>query len=263
MGTWSEELSAWDSRDMTGEKYAYVWADGVYFKVRGEKDNVCQLMLLGVGEDGRKRLMGMGEGYAESSDSWRELLLKLRAHGMEAPKLVVGDGGLVLWSGLGKVFPDCGRQFCWVHKLRDVRMYLPKSRHVEVTRKVRDIYMSETRVEASRKIATIAKSLGVKHRQAAETLTKWEDELLGFYDFPAEHWQQIRTTNPIASMFSSIRLRTNKTRGRLGRQKLSALILKLAQTATDNMNVIAHSDKIKLLLDGTIFMDGELVRKYI
>ncbi|MDR0621037.1 MAG: IS256 family transposase [Deltaproteobacteria bacterium] len=257
MDCWVKEFSSWESRDMSKERYAYVWADGIYSKVRGEKENVCQLVLLGVGEDGRKALVGMGEGYAESSENWRELLVKLRSQGMEAPRLVIGDGGLGLWSGLRKVFPDCARQYCWVHKLRDVVRHLPKSRHFEATRQVRDIYMSESKFEAGRKIATMGKSLGVKHPKAAETLTKWTDELLGFYDFPAEHWRNLRSTNAIESLFSTIRLRTGKTKGRLSRSRLGALLFKLAQTASEKMRAISHHEKVKLVLDGTLFMDGE------
>ena len=256
---WEDEFRAWQSRDMTDERYAYVWGDGVYFKVKNERENVCQMMLLGVGEDGRKRLVGLAEGYAESADCWRELLVGLRSRGMEAPKLVIGDGGLGLWSALAKVFPDCGRQHCWVHALKNVIRHLPKGRHSEVTRQVRDVYMSETRYEARRKILTLTRGLEVKHRKAADTLTRWTDELVAFYDYPAEHWPHVRTTNPIESMFSTLRLRTGKTRGKLGRARLGALLLKLAQTATGNMNALPHADKIKLLLGGAVFKSGEAV----
>ena len=254
---WEDEFMAWESRDMSVERYAYIWADGVFFNIRGEKRNTCLLTVLGVGDDGRKRLAGLAEGYAESADSWRELLVKLRSQGMEPPNLVVGDGGLGLWSGLGRIFPDCDRQYCWVHKLRDVRRHLPKERHREAGRQVRDIYMSDTRAVAERKIESLAKVLGVKHPQAAETLTKWSDELLGFYDYPAEHWTYLRTTNPIESMFSTVRLRTDKTRTGLGKGRLKALVFKLAQTASDNMNALPHAGKIRLVLAGKAFKDGE------
>ena len=256
---WEDDFRIWQSREMAGERYAYIWADGVYFKVKNERENVCQLMLLGVGEDGRKRLVGVGEGYAESADCWRELLIGLRSRGMEAPKLVIGDGGLGLWSALGKVFPDCGRQHCWVHKLKDVKRHLPKERHSEVTRQVRDVYMSDRRMEAKRKLLALTRGLEVKHRKAAETLTKWADELVAFYDYPAEHWLHVRTTNPIESMFSTLRLRTGKTRGKLGRDRLGALLLKLAQTATSNMKALPHAGKIQLLMGGAVFKDGEAV----
>ena len=258
MNRWTEEFGAWSRRDMTGEKYAYIWGDGVYYKVKGERDHVCQLTLLGVNEDGRKTLVGLGEGYVESADCWQEVLMRLRSQGMEPPKLLIGDGGQGLWAGLARVFPDSARQFCWVHKLKDVKRHLPKSKHVEATRRVRDIYMSEDRAEAAKQMSLLAAALSLKHPQAAATLTKCADGLLGFYDFPAEHWTHIRSTNPIESMFGTLRLRTGKTRGRLGRERLGGLLLKLAQTATANMNGIGHVDKLKLVLAGSRFENGEL-----
>jgi transposase-like protein len=258
LDSWSDEYLAWNARDMSGERYAYVWADGVFLKARGERENVCQLAALGVDEWGHKKLVGMIEGYAESADNWRELFVKLRGQGMEAPKLVIADGGVGLWSGLSKVYPDCRRQCCWVHKIRDLRRYLPKGRHTDVTQKARDIYMSETRDEASRKLRLLAGVLAVKHRQASETLTKWSDELLEFYGFPAEHWLHLRSTNPIESLYSTVRLRTRKTRGKLNKERLGGLLLKLSQAATSNMNALGHADKIVSVLEGAVFKDGEL-----
>lgn len=257
MDDWSDEFMAWDSRDMSAERYVYLFGDGVFFKVADVKENVCQLVLLGIDENGRKSLVGMSQGYAERADSWRELLVKVRSQGMEAPKLTLGDGALGLWSGLGKVFPDCARQHCWFHKTKDVCRHLPKGRHTEANRQLRDVYMSETREEAKRKIDLFANVYRLKHPQAAETLTRWADELTGFYDFPAEHWGHLRTNNVLESLFSTLRLRTDKTRGRLTRERLGALVFKLAQTATGRMNAFAHADKLKLLLAGVKFNDGE------
>jgi transposase-like protein len=253
---WVKEYVAWSSRDMTRETYAYVWADGVYFKVKGERDNVCQLVLLGVDARGCKRLVGMAEGYAESSDSWRELFVKLKSQGLEGPKLVVGDGGLGLWSALSRVYPDSAKQFCWAHKIKDVQRYLPKSRHREVIREVRDIYLSEKKEEATKKIKRLGAMFEVKHVQAAETLTRHIEELLAFYDFPSRHWIHIRTNNPIESLFSTVRLRTGKTRGSLGRERLGALVFKLGQMASANMRAITHAQMLEALLSGRKYKDG-------
>ena len=256
---WEDELAAWQSRDMSGERYAYVWADGACFKIKDKKkEGAGHLMLMGAGEDGRKRLVGMGEGRAESSECWGELLAKLRRQGMEAPKLMIGDGGLGLWPALAKVFPGCGRQRCWARQLSDVRRRLPKESHAEVSRQIRDVYMSDDRREAKRKLLSLARGLEIKHGMAPETLTRWSGELTAFYDYPAEHWQHIRTTNPIESMFSTMMLRTRKTRGKLGRAMLGALLLKLAQAAAGNMKALPRADKIKLLLEGAVFKDGRL-----
>lgn len=258
LNSWAAEFASWESRDMSRERYAYIWADGVYFKVKGERDNVCQMVALGVGEDGSKTLVGLQEGYAETSDSWHELFAKAKSRGMEAPKLVIGDGGLGLWSGLARVYPDAGRQECWVHRMASVRNNLPKGRQMEAIRQIRDIYMSDTRDEAARKIESLGAAFRLKQPKAEASLTRHSDKLLAFYDYPAEHWRQLRTTNPIESMFSTLRRRTGKMRGQLGKRRLGALILKLAQTATSNMHALPHADKIKLLMDGGRFKDGEL-----
>jgi transposase-like protein len=253
---WSAEFSAWETRELSGTRYPYVWCDGVHFPVAGEKENASELVALGVREDGRKELLAITEGYAETASCWEEMFRGFRARGMESPKLVIGDGGKGLWSALSRVYPDCARQYCWFHKIQDVHRHLPKERHGGATKRLRDVYMSDTRAEAARKIELLADVWGVKHPKAAETLTKYADGLLTYYSFPAEHWTQLRTTNPLESMFSTLRLRTDKTRGRVSRGRLGTLVFKLATAAASKMRILSRADKLKLVLDGVVFKDG-------
>jgi transposase-like protein len=254
---WDDEYLQWSKRDLSGENYPYIFADGVNFKVK-ERDNCSQLVLLGVDETGRKRLVGFEEGYAESKESWRGLFIRLKEYGLKAPKLVVGDGGLGLWSGLGEVFPDCQRQFCWVHKVKDAKKYLPQSLHKQVLFNLKNIYLSETKEEAIRQVKIYKTIYEEKYPKAVETITKNIDNLLTFYSFPAVHWVQLRTNNPIESMFSTLRLRTNKMRGQMGRGRLGAMIFKLCQMASKKMKAIVGADRLRLVLEGKKFENGIL-----
>jgi transposase-like protein len=258
---WGEEYSDWSRRDLSSERYPYIWADGVFFRVREERDHHCQLMILGVNEFGQKKILGLGEGYAESAEVWKGMLVDLRLRGMSAPKMAVADGGLGFWAGLRDVYPDCHKQYCWFHKIKDVKRYLPKSRESEAVFSLQQIYRSDTRAEA---ISQVEKFKGVfepKHPQAVKTVIKYTEELLSFYDFPAEHWLHLRTTNPIESIFSTVRLRTTKTRGKLSRGNIQSLVFKLAETASRNLNCINGVSKIKFVLDGMLFKDGVMIEK--
>jgi transposase-like protein len=256
---WGKEYQEWEHRDMSHERYAYLYGDGVYFKVKGETENACLLTLLGVDEDGKKRLVGLSEGFAESKESWRSLIIGLKHRNMPAPKLMVGDAGLGLWSSLSETYPDCQTQICWFHAIKAVRSWLPKSLQHQAVCSLRNIYLSSTRAEAAKQIKLFDVVYGVKHPKATAVVTKRTDGLLAFFDYPAQHWAQLRTTNPIESMFSTLKLRTGKTRGNMSRGRLLSMVFKLAQTAAVNMNAICGADKMKLVLEGRHFKDGELM----
>jgi transposase-like protein len=260
LGVWDEEYANWSKRDLSSEKYPYLWADGVYFRVRGEKENLCQLIILGVDENGDKHLLGSSDGYAESADAWRSLLLQLRHQGMNDPKLVTGDAGLGLWAGLREVYPDCRRQYCLFHVAKNITENLPNSLHRKGTKDLKNIYLSPTQAEASKQMELFDKIYRLKYPKVADIVKRKADDLLTFYDFPAEHWTHLRTTNPIESFFSTLRLRTNKIRGQMGRHRIGALLYKLSQVATSNFRSISGAEQLKLVLSNQKFKDGELIK---
>lgn len=257
--TWEKDYEAWSVRDLSEEVYPYLWADGMFLNVKGERDNHCQLVVLGADLSGKKRLVGMAEGFAEGAETWSGLFSGFRERGMQAPKVVVGDAALGLWSGLGKVFPDSARQHCWVHKTRDVMGQLPKHRYREARLHLRQIWLSDTRDYAVRASRIYEKLFELKSPKAVETVTRRLDELLTFFDFPAEHWTALRTSNPIESFFSTLRLRTVKTRACVNRGRVAPMVFKLAETASENLKSLGHADKLALVMAGVRFKDGEKV----
>ena len=257
LADWDREYAEWTGRDLSGEAFPYLWADAMFINVRGERDNHAQLVVLGVDLSGRKRLVGMAEGFAESAETWGGLFSSFRERGMAAPRLVVGDEGLGLWSGLRRIYPDCGRQQCWAHKTRDVMGHLPSHRHAEAKLNLRQIWLSDTRERALRASGVFGKLFELKSPKAVETVTRRLDELLAFYDYPAEHWAALRTSNPIESFFSSLRLRTAKMRGCVSRGRVGPLLFKLAQTASENLRCLGHADKLEMVMRGARFEDGE------
>ena len=209
---WEAEHERW--RDLSARRYVYMWADGIYLQGRLEDEKQCILVLIGATPEGRKELVGFQAGVRESAQSWRELLACLRGRGLTiGPELAIGDGALGFWKALEEIFPDTRRQRCWVHKTANVLNKLPKSRQTAAKAALHDIWMADGRAEAERAMNTFAAKYDAKYPQAVACLTKDRDALLAFYDFPAEHWRHIRTTNPIESVFATVRHRTVRTKG--------------------------------------------------
>jgi transposase-like protein len=212
----------------------YLWVDGLYLNVRLEDSRHCLLVVMGLTEGGEKRFLAIEDGFRESEQSWFEVLTKLKARGMsQAPELAIGDGALGFWKALSKLYPETKQQRCWVHKTKNVLDKVPKATQPKMKQALKDIYLAETKTQAEAALETLLKSYQAKYPQACECLSK--DSLLSFYDFPAEHWRSIRTTNPIESVFATFSLRTDKTRGCLSRQTGLAMVYKLAMSAQKTM----------------------------
>ena len=258
--TWEADYETWRTRSLLGKEYVYLWADGIYFNVRLESpgnDRQCILVLIGATRDGRKELVAISDGYRESAQSWRELLLEAKARGLViAPKLVIGDGGLGLWAALREVYPSSREQRCWVHKTANVLNKMPKSIQGKAKMMLHDIWMAATRAEAERAFALFLTSFSSKYRKAAECLAKDREVLLAFYDFPAEHWVHLRTTNPIESTFATVRLRTRRTKGCGSRTACLTMVFKLVQCAERHWRALNGSALIPEVLEGVQFIDG-------
>jgi transposase-like protein len=257
---WEQEYVTWQGRSLVGRRYVYLWADGVYFNVRLEDTanaRQCILVLIGATSDGHKELLAISDGYRESEQSWRELLLDLQARGLtEAPAVATGDGALGFWAALAKVFPSTRAQRCWVHKTANVVNKLPKSVQPKATQALHAIWMAETRVSAHRAFAQFVTTFGAKYPAAVACLEKDREQLLTFYDFPAEHWRHLRTSNPIESTFSSVRLRTAKTRGAGSRMACLTMVLKLVLSAQQRWRVLNGAELLKDVINGETFEDG-------
>ena len=254
---WQGEYADWSQRDLSGKRYVYLWADGIYFGCRLTDDRPCVLVLMGATESGKKELIAMIDGQRESETSWTALLLDLKARGMtEAPKLATGDGSLGFWLALGKVFPSTRQQRCWVHKTMNVLDKLPKGQQPAAKAMLHDIWMSATREDAIKAFDRFIEVYGTKWPRAVECLEKDRAELLAFYDFPAEHWGHLRTSNPIESTFATVRLRTYRTKGPGSRLAGLAMAFKLAQKAESGWRRLNKSEKLQEVIDGIVFVDG-------
>jgi transposase-like protein len=259
---WAEEKKAWDKRDLTGEQYVYWWADGIYTGLRDEDtDKQCLLVIMGVKPDGRKVRVAIESGIRESKESWRDLLLDLKERGVKkGPLLATGDGAMGFWSALNEVYPETRHQRCWVHKMLNVLNVLPKSLQGKARADLKEIWMAPTLDVAERAFRCFVASYGAKYPQAVEKMTKDEDALLAFYDFPAEHWIHIRTTNPIESTFATVRQRSARTRNCVSRDTFLGLAFKLMEEAEKTWHKIYGADKIPALIQGTVFKNGEAVK---
>lgn len=257
--SWQKEYEAWAGRDLTGKRYVYWWVDGLYFNVRLEPDRPCLLIVVGTLEDGRKELIAIYDGIRESKLSWQEVLRDLKARGLEqGPALAVGDGALGFWAALEEEFPASRRQRCWVHKVRNVVNRLPKSVQPHAKRLLQEIYLSPTRELAERAFDRFLKEYAAKYPKAAECLAKDREVLLTFYDFPAEHWQSLRTTNPIESTFATVRHRTRQTKGCGSRTATLSMVYKLGIAAEKSWRRLRGYRLIQHVLRGDRFVDGEL-----
>ena len=260
VSTWQEEHEAWTRRDLGDREYVYVWADGVYVNIRlGQDDRQCVLVLMGATKDGRKELIGVWDGVRESEQSWYELLVGLKAQGLQVPpKIAVGDGALGFWKALRKAFPSTGEQRCTVHKTANVLGKLPKSVQPKAKSDLSEIWMAATREDASKAFDTFLSKYDAKYPKATKCLEKDREALLAFYDFPADHWQHLRTTNPIESTFATVRLRHNRTKGNGNRAASLAMVFKLAQAAEKSWRRLNGSSWLVKLADGHTFVDGVL-----
>ena len=257
---WQGEYDAWNKRDLTGKRYLYVWADGLYFGCRLSDDRPCVLVLMGATADGSKELIAIVDGQRESEQSWLEVLRGLRDRGLtEPPKLATGDGSLGFWLALAKVFPSTAQQRCWVHKTTNVLDKLPKNQQPAAKSMLHEIWMSATRADAIKAFDRFIETYGVKWPKTKDCLEKDRSELLAFYDFPAEHWQHLRTSNPIESTFATVRLRTYRTKGPGSREAGIAMAFKLARKAESRWRKLNGSERLQDLIDGIVFVDGERI----
>jgi transposase-like protein len=259
---WADDWKIWNQRDLSAERYVYWWVDGVYTGLRAdETDKQCLLVIIGVKQDGSKERVAIGDGLRESKESWRDLLLDLKERGLPTgPLLATGDGAMGFWAALNEVYPETRHQRCWVHKTANVLNALPKSLQGKAKADIRDIWMAPTLEVAERAFKRFVTSYGAKYPQAVEKLTKDEDALLAFYDFPAEHWQHIRTTNPIESTFATVRHRSARTRNCVSRTTFLGLAFKLMEEAEKSWNKIHGADKITALMQGVVFKNGDAVK---
>ena len=260
---WADEHACWRKRDLSAKRYVYIWVDGIHLQARLEDQAQCILVIIGATPEGKKELIGFTDGTRESSQSWRDLLLDLKRRGLSmAPELAVADGALGFWKALGEVWPKTREQRCWVHKTANVLNKLPKSLHAKAKRALQDIWMAETKADAIAALAAFAETYGTKYEKAVECLTKDRDVLFAFYDFPAEHWKHLRTTNPIESTFATVRHRTIRAKGCLSNKTALAMVFKLADAAQKNWRRLDGHNQLPRLIQGVKFTDGiEVVRQ--
>ena len=259
---WATEHEDWNHRDMSLARHVYWWADGIHTGLRSENsDGQCLLVIIGVTADGKKERVAIGDGYRESKESWKEVLLGLKDRGLQAgPLLAVGDGAMGFWAAMEEDFPQTAHQRCWFHKMGNVLNALPKSLQGRAKADMQEIWMAATRNEAHAAFAKFVGHYKGKYPKAVEKMEKDRDSLLAFYSFPAEHWQHIRTTNPIESTFATVRHRTSRTRNCVSRATFLGLAFKLIEEAEKSWQKIRGADKIELLLKGIPFKDGEPVQ---
>jgi len=260
--TWEGEYRDWNQRSLEGKEYVYVWADGVHFNIRLEEDRQCILVLMGVTPEGKKELIAVHDGYRESEQSWKELLLDVKTRGLTVdPQLATGDGALGFWKALPQVFSKTKEQRCWVHKTANVLDKMPKRVQPGAKNMIHQIWMADTREHAGEAFDLFLKTYEAKYPKAAECLEKDRDELLAFYDFPAEHWKHLRTTNPIESTFATVRLRTKRTKGSGSRVACLTMVYKLMKSAEKNWRLLNGSSLLPDVIEGVQFVDGEKVSK--
>ena len=254
---WQGEFENFSRRSLAGKRYVYVWADGIYFNIRLTDERPCVLVLMGATEDGTKELIAMVDGQRESEQSWKELLLDARSRGLvDAPKLATGDGALGFWKALQQVYPSTQVQRCWVHKSANVLDKLPKNQQPSAKSMLHEVWMSATKEDATKAFDKFVAAHQAKYPKAAECLRKDRENLLAFYDFPAEHWGHLRTSNPIESTFATVRLRTTKTKGAGSRTACLAMAFKLVESAQKSWRKLNGSNLMPEVTAGVIFKDG-------
>lgn len=256
-GLWEKEYQDWGRRSLAGKQYVYVWADGVYFNIRLEGGRQCILVLLGATADGTKELIAIQDGQRESEQSWKELLLDVQARGLTLdPKLAIGDGALGFWKAVRQVWPEVRDQRCWVHKTANVLDKLPKGVQPKAKGMLHAIYLAPGRADADKAFDLFLRTYEAKYPKATECLAKDREELLTFYDFPAEHWRHLRTTNAIESVFATVRLRTDKTKGTGTRVACLTMVFKLMESASRRWRALNGSSLLAAVIQGVVFVDG-------
>ncbi len=254
---WEKEYERWQRRDLAARRYVYIWADGVYLQARMEPEAECILVIVGATPEGKKELLGFHVGLRESAQSWRELLVDLKARGLAvAPEIAVGDGALGFWKALDEVFPGTRHQRCWVHKVANVLNKMPNSMAPAVKSDLRVIWQAETRAAAQAAMDIFSEKYGAKYGKAVACLTKDRDTLLAFYDFPAEHWDHLRTANPIESVFATVRHRTVRTKGALSQKTVKLMVFTLVRAASKKWRRLKGANQLPRVVDGIKFTDG-------
>ena len=259
--TWQAEQRAFAQRDLSGVDYVYCWADGIHVNIRLEEHKLCLLVMIGVRADGRKELIALADGYRESAGSWADLLRDCKRRGMRAPVLAVGDGALGFWGALREVFPEAKEGRCWFHKTANILAALPKSAHPGAKKAIAEIWGAEDKQHARAAVKAFEATYGAKFPKAAAKVTDDLEQLLAFYDFPAEHWVHLRTTNPIESTFATVRHRTKITRGPGSRAAGLAMAFKLIQAAQDHWRMVNAPHLVALVRGGATFINGKLVER--
>jgi len=256
-GEWEDEYKLWQKRDLSARRYVYVWADGVYLQARMEPQAECMLVLIGATPEGKKELLGFRTGMRESAQSWKELLVDLKARGLSiAPEIAVGDGALGFWRALDEAFPSTRHQRCWQHKTLNVLDKLPKSVQPNAHRDLREIWLSPNRAAAEAAMTIFAEKYAPKYDKAVDCLLKDRDTLLTFFDFPAEHWTHLRTSNPIESAFATVRHRTVRMKGALSQDTARLMVFKLVMTAAKSWRRLQGQNQLPKVVSGVTFRDG-------
>jgi putative transposase len=254
---WQTDYDRWQKRDLSARRYVYLWADGVYLQARMEPQAECMLVVIGATPEGKKELVGFQVGTRESAQSWRELLVGLKARGLAvAPELAVGDGALGFWKALEEVFPTTRHQRCWVHKAVNVLNKLPKSLQANARQDLREIWLAPDRVTAEAALATFEAKYTPKYERAVACLVKDREALLTFFDFPAEHWDHLRSSNPIESVFATVRHRTVRTKGALSQETAKLMVFKLVMAAAKTWRRLKGENQLPKVIEGVTFKDG-------
>jgi len=253
---WGEEYKQWNKRHLGKDKWVYLWADGIYSGLRAEQAKLCALVIVGVNERGEKHFLAIEDGVRESTQSWREVLLDLKSRGLNAPQLAVGDGAMGFWSALDEVYPETRQQRCWVHKTANILNKLPKSLQPKAKQSLHDIWQADTRDHAQSAFDLFVQTYEAKYPKAVECLQKDRENLLAFYDYPAQHWQSIRTSNPIESTFATIRHRTSRSKGCLTRDGMLHMMFKLGMCAEGRWRKLRGFNYLTKVITGVKFTDG-------
>jgi len=259
--TWKAEQRIFAARDLSGVDYVYLWADGIHVNIRLEEHKLCLLVMIGVRADGRKELIALADGYRESTESWADLLRDCARRGMRAPVLAAGDGALGFWGALREVFPGTKEQRCWFHKIANVLAALPKSAHPGAKKALAEIWNAEDKPHALAAEKAFSAAYAAKFPKATAKITDDLDQLLAFYDYPAEHWIHLRTTNPIESTFATVRHRTKITKGPGSRAAGLAMAFKLIESAQDRWRAVNAPHLVALVRAGATFINGKLVER--
>ncbi len=254
--TWAQDYRSWNERRLDKDRWVYVWADGVYSGLRAEQTKLCALVIIGVNERGEKHFLAIEDGVRESTQSWREVMLNLKSRGMNMPKLAIGDGAMGFWSALEEVFPETRQQRCWMHKTMNVLNCLPKSSQPKAKQALHNIWQAETREDADQAFDLFIATYDAKYPKATLCLQKDREELMAFFSFPAQHWQSIRTSNPIESTFGTIRHRTKRSKGCLSRDGMLHMMFKLGMCAQENWRLLRGFNYLAQVITGVKFKDG-------